>query len=303
MADEFKFDSELGMQSPADAQIPIMQRGMLGSGGGRGGLADLLNQLTEGLLLSGAYYQAGEGNVAPLQMLQEQQQRKNLMSQLQSMSQQEMEGPFGQTLQRQLQFGDLAGAQKTLVNLPRYKEAQDVLKNPKLGLSPDELESLNVFASVDPEGAIKLGQRLVAESKVTKRQMEVGKAAEARAIAKEERALARAEAKTPSAVIAEAIRKKILTAENAKEVLPGILRGKGIAVPTDPNERQLFFQDLLADPTLQLLPAKKQQGIFGSIRSFLFGEPQVAPEQAAPMQTEEQKRQRLQELLRKQQGQ
>lgn len=234
-------------------------------------LLDLLSGLSTGIQEVAAFRQAALGNPAPVQMMQEQKRQQNLLNQLQSMSQQEMQGPYGQTLQRQLQFGDLEGAQKTLINLPKYKQAQDVLKNPKLGLSPEELDSLNVFASVDPEGAIKLGQRLVAESKVTKRQIEVNKAQEARTMAREERAAQRAESKTAGAVITAAINAGELTPDNAEEVLPSLLRRKGVRLPATESEREAFIKDLLVDPTLKLAPKStwdkiksKIGGVFGS---------------------------------------
>jgi hypothetical protein len=240
----------------------------------------LLDTLSGFLSEVAASRQAALGNAAPLQALQEQQKQQNLLDQLQAVSQNDLQGPFGQTLQKQLQFGDLEGAKKTLINLPKYKQAQDVLKNPKLGLSPEDLDSLNVFASVDPEGAIKLGERLVAESKVTKRQIDVNKAQEVRTMAREERAAKRAESKTAGAVITTAINAGELTPDNAEEVLPSLLRRKGVRLPATESERVAFINDLLADPTLKLAPKSTWQKIQSKI-SGMFGS---APETPAPAQ-------------------
>lgn len=247
-----------------------------------GFLGNLGQGLLEGIGKTGAAYAASQGQPALLQMIQEQERQQNLLNNLKQMSQQELEGPFGQTIQRQLQFGDVAGAQKTLANLPMYKQAQEVFKNPKLGLDPAEQESLQLFASISPEAAVKLGTQLKARKAVTEGQLQVSTKAEEQRIAREKRQMEREKAKTPGAVISSAILSGSLTPENADKALPGLLRRSGINVPTKPDERQIFLQDILSDPTLQLVPQQQKQGIFERLFSAKPNAPTAQP--AAPTQ-------------------
>lgn len=280
MANGFTLDSEQLQQSPQQQQLAAQQpTPAQGQGGGLlGFLGNLGTGLAEGLQNVGAYYQAARGNPALLQQLQAQEQQKNLLTQLQSISKQEMEGPFGQTLQRQLQFGDVEGAQKTLLNLPKYKQAQDIFKNPKLGLDPAEQESLGLFASVDPDTALKLGAQLKVSRATGERRMQYLTKEEELKQAREARTELRKESKTVGAIMASAILSGALTADNAEKVLPGLLRRNNVKVPTKPEERQVFFQDLLSDPTFKLVPESKKSGIF----ERLFGGPK-APAATAPV--------------------
>lgn len=238
----------------------------------------LLDTLSNFLSDVSASRQAALGNVAPLENLQAQKRQENLLTQLQSLAKDEMTGPFGQTLQRQLQFGDVQGAQKTLLNLPKYKQAQDIFKNPKLGLDPTEQESLGLFASVDPDTALKLGAQLKVSRATGERRMQYLTKEEELKQAREARAELRKESKTPGAIIASAMLSGALTADNAEQALPGLLRRGGVKVPTKADERQVFLQDLLTDPTLKLVPEDKKRGIF----ERLFSGPK-APAATAPV--------------------
>lgn len=132
-------------------------------------LLDLLGGLSQGIQEVAAFRQAALGNPQAVQMLQEQKRQQNLLGQLQQMSQQEMSGPFGETLKRQLQFGDIQGAQKTLINLPRYKELQTTLENPKLGLAPETKSAIASLSALDPELGARALQQNIREVEVGKR--------------------------------------------------------------------------------------------------------------------------------------
>lgn len=281
MANGFLLDSEQLQQSPQQQQLTAQQPAPAQGQGGGFNLLDVLKGLGNVVAETGAYYAASQGRPQLLEQMQKQKRQENLLSQLQSLSQQELQGPFGQILQRQMQFGDLEGAKKTLTNLPKYKQAQEVFKNPKLGFSPSEQESLQLFASLDPDVAVKLGSQLKVGKATRERQIEVKTLEEQQRLAKEEREQQRRGEQTPGAIIAKAIRENKLTAENAEKALPGLLRRAGQKVPTNAAERQVYIQDLLSDPELQLIPASQKAGIFSRIGEKLFGGQPAAPAQGA----------------------
>ena len=280
MANGFTLDSEQLQQSPQQQQLAAQQP-MPAQGQGfnlLSFLGDVGKGLLEGIAETGAYYAASQGRPQLLQQMQQQKQQQQLEDQFKNLSPKDLEGPFGQILQRQLQFGDIEGAKKTLINKPKWDQTQELFKNPKLGLEQSEVDALQTLAAVDPENALALTRRLVGISREKKGQMAVEAQKEELRRQREERLAGRKAAQTPAAVIAEATRKGRLTAENAEKALPGILRGAGIKVPTNPAERQVFLQDFLQDPALQLVPAKTRSGIF----NWFSKEPTAAPTTAAP---------------------
>jgi len=154
MADNFKFSSELGLQSPADLQVPMIQQNIapaLPSSEGSGGILGFLNDLTQGLRLSSAYAQAGRGNVAPLQQLQEEENRRNLLQQLQQQSQafqpEELRG-----YQSALQRGDVETAQKELLKAQNIQEFQNVLPKDIAG-DTEKMKRFKTLARLESPGA------------------------------------------------------------------------------------------------------------------------------------------------------
>jgi hypothetical protein len=281
MANGFKLDSEQFPQSPQQQQLAAQQPTPAQGQGGNllSFLGDLGVGLLRGIESAGASYAATQGRPQMLQQIQARQQQEQIQKQFQNLTPEDVEGPFGQVLQRQLQFGDMEGARKTLINIPKYKQAQEAFKNPKLGLEPGELESLQILSSVDPEGALKLSRRMLELGQVTKRQREAQTARlqreqrvetkalekeqrlEARTLAKEERAELRRQSKSVNTVIRQAIKDKELTMENAEEVLPSILIRNQITLPSNPAAREAILKDILADPSYKLMPSNLQDRI------------------------------------------
>lgn len=265
-------------------------------------LLDFLGGLSQGVQEIAAYRQAALGNPAPVQMMQEQQQRKNLLNQLQSMSQQEMEGPFGQTLQRQLQFGDISGAQKTLINLPQYKQFEASLEDPSLGLSESQKKAAKTLGALDPGSAqeyLKTALRLSGEEQKQTRVMEK---TFAQRQALEEKKMQRLEAKLPGNLVAKAIEDGQVQPDDIQGIV-GLLQASGVRLPENENDARIFASRILSSPKVKKLIPQQEQKTWGQRFKGFFTKPaqqQTAP--VSPMQTQEQKMQRLQELLRKQQG-
>lgn len=261
-------------------------------------LLDLLGGLSQGIQEVAAFRQAALGNPVQVQMLQEQQRQKNLISQLQTLSQQEMEGPFGQTLQRQLQFGDIEGAQKTLINLPQYKQFSASIEDPSLGLSDAQKQAARTLGALKPEAAqdyLKTALRLSGEEQKQTRVMEK---TFAQRQALEEKKMQRLESKLPGNLVAKAIEEGQVQPDDIQGIV-GLLQASGVKLPENENDARIFASRILSSPRVKkLIPVKEQKSWGSSIRDF-FTKP--AQPSAAP-QTQEQKMQRLQELLRKQQG-
>jgi hypothetical protein len=281
MANEFKFDSELGLQSPADKQTPLMQQQ---SGVGGGGLADFLNQLTEGLRLSGAYYQAGQGNVAPLQMLQEQKQKQTLLNQLQSFAQQPEMASFQPQIQQRLALGDVEGAAKLADQAPKLKGFTKTVMNNKLlteeekagiiyeaentGLSQGLLSYNNALKEVRKQGAEARAEQNRMNAEMRKQQ------------AADERRL---NARNPSNILKQALKDSVLTDKSTLEEIRGVLQAKGAVLPVDEDKRQEKIKEILTDPELKkIFPNAKELSWWD--RLFAPSVPAAAPsqQQAAP---------------------
>jgi hypothetical protein len=290
MANGFKLDSEQFPQSPQQQQLAAQQPTPAQGQGGNllSFLGDLGTGLLRGIESAGASYAATQGRPQMLQQIQARQQQEQIQKQFQNLTPEDVEGPFGQVLQRQLQFGDMEGARKTLINIPKYKQAQEAFKNPKLGLEPGELESLQILSSVDPEGALKLSRRMLELGQVTKRQREAQTArlqreqrVETKALEKEQRLEARREAKRPGELVAKALREGRLSADDPAAVL-GLLTAEGVPnLPRNENEARLFVSRIMEAPEIKkLIPAKEKKGFFDRLFSA-FTSPQ--PQAAAPV--------------------
>lgn len=276
-------------------------------------LLDFLGGLSQGIQEVAAFRQAALGNPQAVQMLQEQRRQQNLLNQLQTMSQQEMAGPFGETLKRQLQFGDVAGAQKTLINLPRYKEIQTTLENPQLGLAPETRSAIASLSALDPElGAKALQQNLYQTEVGKRREREIEKTFQQRT-ALEEKKTARREASLPGSIVATAIENKEVDPTDVPSIV-GLLQAANVPnFPTNENEARIYVSRILNSPRIKKLIPKKEEASFkDSFLNFFRSKQQAAPaqEQAMPtatpavpvqqQQTLEQKMLRMQELLNKQ---
>jgi len=278
MANGFLLDSEQIQQSPQQQQLAAQQP-TPAQGQGKNLLSflgDLGMGLLQGIEQAGASYAATQGRPQMLQQLEARKQQQQLQQQFKNLSPEDLQGPLGETLQRQLQFGDMQGAQQTLINMPKYRQAQELFKNPKLGLEPSELESLQLFSTVDPEGALKLGRRMVELGQVTKRQRE----SQAARLAKEERAEARKEARRPGPIVAKALQEGTVNADDPASIL-GLLTAEGVSMPRNENEARLFVSRIMEAPEIKkLIPKKEEKGFFD--RLFNMFSPKQAPAAAAP---------------------
>lgn len=270
-----------------------------------GFLGDLGQGLLQGITATSAGYAASQGRPAMLEAMQQQRQRENLLNQLQTMSQQEMAGPFGETLKRQLQFGDIQGAQRTLINLPRYKEIQTTLENPQLGLAPETRSAIASLSALDPELGARALQQNIREAEVGKRkQLELKELFKQRSIVEEKKA-ARQEAKLPGNIVLSAIENKTVDPTDVAGVV-GILQAAGVKLPTNENEARIYASRILSSPKIKaLIPQEQKKSWTENFKSFFSPKPQAVPAPApvptARVQsTQEQKMRRLQELLEKQ---
>lgn len=278
MANGFVLDSEQLQQSPQQQQLAAQQP-TPAQGQGKNLLSflgDLGMGLLQGIEQAGASYAATQGRPQMLQQLEARKQQQQMAQQFKNLSPEDLQGPLGETLQRQLQFGDMQGAQKTLINMPKYRQAQELFKNPKLGLEPSELESLQLFSTVDPEGALKLGRRMVELGQVTKRQRE----SQAARLAKEERAEARKEARRPGPIVAKALQEGTVNADDPASIL-GLLTAEGVSMPRNENEARLFVSRIMEAPEIKkLIPKKEEKGFFD--RLFNMFSPKQAPATTIP---------------------
>lgn len=271
-----------------------------------GFLGNLGQGLLEGVAATGAGYAASQGSPAMLEMLQQQKQRQNLLNQLQSMSQGEMQGPFGETLKRQLQFGDVQGAQKTLINLPRYKEIQNTLQNPQLGLAPETQSAMASLSALDPELGAKALKEYIGQAEIGKRrEREISKMYKERA-ALETQKTARREASLPGNIVATAIENQEVDPTDVPSIV-GLLQAANVPnFPTNENEARIYVSRILNSPRVKkLIPKKEATSFRDSFMNFFTTKPQAVPVtppmSTAPVQsTQEQKMRRLQELLDKQ---
>lgn len=266
------------------------------------GLLDFLGTIGEGLVKGlgavgrgassfSAGVQAGQGNVGPLiairqreQMEREQERQQNLIKQLQSMSQQEMSGPFGETLKRQLQFGDIKGAQKTLVNIPRYREMQVTLQNPKLGLSPETQAAISSLTAIDPDlGARALQQNLYQAEVGKRKESELSKTfAERRAL--EDIKSKRKESQLPGNIVASAIENKEVDPTDVPAIV-GLLQAANVPnFPTNENDARIYVSRILNSPRIKkLIPKQEAKSFTDQFMNFFRTKQQQAPQE--PMST------------------
>lgn len=260
------------------------------TGGGAQGLLDVLGALGSGIgkVLQtvpeiAAYRQAALGNPEQLKMLQEQRRQQNLLNQLQTMSQQEMSGPFGETLKRQLQFGDVTGAQKTLSNLPKYKELQTALQNPKLGLAPETQYAISSLTAINPELGAKALQQNLYQTEVGKRRAQELEKTFQQRTALEEKKMARLEKKIPGNILANALENQSVAPDDIAGMV-GLLQGAGVKLPANENEAKLFVSRILSSPQVKkFIPAKEEKSFTKKVLDFFSGnksEPAAAPAQA-----------------------
>lgn len=260
-----------------------MANGLLGF------LGNLGQGLLQGIAETGAKYAATQGSPALLEAMQQQRQRENLLNQLQTMSQQEMAGPFGETLKRQLQFGDVQGAQRTLINLPRYKEIQTTLENPQLGLAPETRSAIASLSALDPElGAKALQQNLYQTEVGKRREREIEKTFQQRT-ALEEKKTARREASLPGNIVATAIENQEVDPTDVPSIV-GLLQAANVPnFPTNENEARIYVSRILNSPRVKkLIPKKEAVNFTDSFMNFFRGKqqpaaaPVPAPAQTAP---------------------
>jgi hypothetical protein len=280
MANGFTLDSEQLQQSPQQQQLAAQQPTPAQGQGGN--LLSFLGNLGTGLLrgieAAGASYAATQGRPQLLEAIQARKQQENLIQQLQSISKQEMEGPFGGALSQALNMGDLQGAQKIVSNIPKYRELEKTL--PALDLSEAERQSVKAIGALDPQIALDLTKRIIGEKAVLGRQKEVVATTEAARTAREERKLARQEAKLPGAVVAKALREGTVMADDLPGIV-GVLQASGVKLPTNENEARLFASRILESPEIKkIIPKKDERGFFKRLTDF-FSAPQAPA--AAPM--------------------
>jgi hypothetical protein len=280
MANGFTLDSEQLQQSPQQQQLAAQQPTPAQGQGGN--LLSFLGNLGTGLLrgieAAGASYAATQGRPQMLEAIQARKQQENLIQQLQSISKQEMEGPFGGALSQALNMGDLQGAQKIVSNIPKFRELEKTL--PALDLSEAERQSVKAIGALDPQIALDLTKRILGEKAVLGRQKEVVATTEAAKTAREERKLARQEAKLPGTVIAKALREGTVMADDLPGIV-GVLQSSGVKLPTNENEARLFASRILESPEIKkLIPKKDERGFFKRLTNF-FSAPQAPA--AAPM--------------------
>jgi hypothetical protein len=280
MANGFLFDSEQIQQSPQQQQLAAQQP-TPAQGQGKNLLSflgDLGTGLLRGIEAAGASYAATQGRPQMLEAIQARKQQQNLLTQLQSISKQEMEGPFGGALSQALNMGDLQGAQKIVSNIPKYRELEKTL--PSLDLSEAERQSVKAIGALDPQIALDLTKRILGEKAVLGRQKEVVATTEAARSAREERKLARQEAKLPGAVVARAIKEGQVTADDIPGIV-GVLQSSGVKLPTNENEARLFASRVLESPEIKkLIPKKDERGFFR--RMIDAFSPKQAPAAATP---------------------
>ena len=282
MANGFTLDSEQLQQSPQQQQLAAQQPTPAQGQGFNllSFLGDVGKGLLEGIAETGAYYAASQGQPQMLQQIQARKQQQNLLQQLQSISKQEMEGPFGGALSQALNMGDLQGAQKIVSNIPKFRELEKTL--PELDLSEAERQSVKAIGALDPQIALDLTKRIIGEKAVLGRQKEVVATTEAAKLAREERKLAREAQKRPGPVLAKGFKEGVITPDD----IPGqmaYLQNKGIDVPLDENKARLFLSRAMASAEVKPFIAEKdkrswvQKGI-----DYLRGRNQPAAAPAAP---------------------
>jgi len=193
-----------------------------------------------------------------------------------------MQGPFGETLKRQLQFGDMQGVQKTLTNIPRYKQVQELVKDPKLGLKEADQMMIQKVSSVDPQVGLELLRSFGIQQAGLGRQKEILSETFKQRAALEEKKTARQEAKLPGNVVAKAIEEGQVTADDIPGIV-GVLQASGIKLPANESEARIFASRILNSPKVKkLVPVKEQKGWMDSVKEF-FTRPQQqtpAPSQA-----------------------
>jgi hypothetical protein len=199
MADEFKLESEMpGFQTPQQTSEGGGGQGLLNVLGAIGsGLLTGLGALGEGATRFSAGVQAGRGNVGPLMMLrqrdlmqQQEQQRQNLLGQLQTFAEQ-ADPDVKDLIQNQLKFGQPEAALKTAANASTFTQFKRGLETSRLspglkktisntyltnpGKAADMLRSLEIVES--QMGAAKQKEELQrerSESKTIVRLMQEG---------------------------------------------------------------------------------------------------------------------------------
>ena len=280
MANGFTLDSEQLQQSPQQQQLAAQQPMPAQGQGGGLNLLDILSGVGNFIEEAGARYAASQGRPQLLQAMQEREKQGKLLEQLQSISKQEMEGPFGGALSQALNMGDLQGAQKIVSNIPKYRELEKTL--PALDLSEAERQSVKAIGALDPQIALDLTKRIIGEKAVLGRQKEVVATTEAARTAREERKLARQEAKLPGAVVAKALKEGTVMADDLPGIV-GVLQASGVKLPTNENEARLFASRILESPEIKkLIPKKDERGFFKRLTDF-FSAPQApAAAPAAP---------------------
>lgn len=254
----------------------------LGTVGGAigSGLLQTLNALPE----IAAYRQAALGNPEPLKLIQEQRQEKQAMESL-------SKADFGELtpqIQQALKVGGPKAAKKIALQVPAFKNIQELLKDSTL--SPEYRKAVMNAALVDPEKALDLYGRLVSLKETETRMRSTQEAISGRtekAAAKREAAAAQKEtlkeqrkaASEPGNVLRTAIDLKILDPNDPDfaEKAAGYLRDKGIKLPADPKAQDAFMEKLLKSPRLPQTP-----GFADRLRSFFgFGATQAQTTQPA----------------------
>lgn len=264
--------------------------GTIGSGALKG-----LGAIGQGAQYFAAGLQAGRGNTGPMQLLmqqemmqKQQEQQKRLIDQLGQMSQQEMSGPFGEVLKRQAQFGDVAGMQKTLTNIPRYKQVQALVRDQQLGLPESERAAIESIAAVDPQMGLELIKRYTGEKAVTSRQENILKETFKQRRAMEDLKTKRQESKLPGNIVATAIENGDVDPKDIQGII-GVLQGANVKLPENENDARIYVSRILNSPRVKkLIPQEQTKTFKESFLDFFRSKSATQPAQTPVQQPQQQ---------------
>lgn len=227
-------------------------------------LLDLLGGLSQGVQEIAAFRQAALGNPAPVQMLQEQRQRQNLLNQLTSMIQQPEIAPYKNEIQQRLSFGDIEGAQKLASDLPRQAKFQGMIMSSP-SLTDEQKTGIIAQSGINLSSALAQYNKMLEEQRQQKSKFAFETTKEQSRLQREERRnaeqLAKEERKRkedelrqqPLNILTTAVSEGVLNADSTQEEIAGVLMANKAKLSANEKQRAAQVKELLNNPQLKTL--------------------------------------------------
>ena len=250
-------------------------------------IAPILEQIPK----AAAYYQAGMGNIAPLQMMQQEKTRQDLMQQLAQMqTQPTTEKPQAAApqiqmtprLQSAVKSGNIEAFNKEVerqqgkgsleVQIRSNKLLDENEKSMLIGQLGSNIPATEVAKQMTSLITSKGRQQTALSRKLEERQYQQKQAdiKEQKKLEAEQRKKAEKEAQLPGNILAAGLESGEISTDNPAAMI-GYLIDKGAKLSSKPGEQRKFLNDLLNAPRMQQYIKQQPPGFLESLSNAIFG--------------------------------